>query len=88
MLGAHVEYLDYKILYRDTSFFRISSRKKLYWLTPTFSDFVVTFYLLAESMGFDPTKRTDIEDMTSGDYSVWRTSKQNEVRFRMMLLLD
>ena len=32
-------------------------------------------------MGFDPTKRTDIEDMTSGDYSVWRTSKQNEVRF-------
>ena len=81
MLGAHVEYLDYKILYRDTPFFRISSRKKLYWLTPTFSDFVVTFYLLAESMGFDPTKRTDIEDMTSGDYSVWRTGKQNEVRF-------
>ena len=33
-----------QILYRDTSFFRISSRKKLYWLTPTFSDFVVTFY--------------------------------------------
>mgnify|MGYP005701521833 CR=1 FL=1 len=81
MLGAHVEYLDYKILYRDTSFFQISSRKKLYWLTPTFSDFVVTFYLLTESMGFDPTKRTDIEDMTSGDYAVWRTSKQNEVRF-------
>ena len=84
MLGAHVEYLDYKILYRDTSFFRISSRKKLYWLTPKDSRFYVTFYLLAESiesMGFDPTKRTEIEDMTSGDYAVWRTSKQNEVRF-------
>ena len=81
MLIAHVEYLDYKMIYRDTSFLQITSRKKLYWLTPTFSDFVVTFYLLTESMGFDPTKRTDIEDMTSGDYSVWRTSKQNEVRF-------
>ena len=81
MLVAHVEYLDYKMIYRDTSFLQITSRKKLYWLTPTFSDFVVTFYLLTESMGFDPTKRTDIEDMTSGDYSVWRTSKQNEVRF-------
>ena len=32
-------------------------------------------------MGFDPTKRTEIEEMTSGDYAVWRTSKQNEVRF-------
>ena len=35
-------------------------------------------------MGFDPTKPTEIEDMTSGDFAVWRTSKQNEVRFRII----
>ena len=73
------------MMYRDISFFHLSSRKKLYWLMPMIYDFVLRFiYLLAESiesMGFDPTKRTEIEDMTSGDYSVWRTSKQNEVRF-------
>ena len=43
MLVAHVEYLEYKMMYRDTSFLQISSRKKLYWLTPTISDFVLRF---------------------------------------------
>ena len=41
--------------------------------------------LLAESMTFDPTKPTDVESMTSGDYTVWRTGKQNEVRFGMII---
>ena len=35
-------------------------------------------------MTFDPTKPTEVEDMSSGDYTVWRTSKQNEVRFGMI----
>ena len=43
MLIAHVEYLEYKMMYRDTSFFHLSSRKKLYWLTPTIYDFVLRF---------------------------------------------
>ena len=34
-------------------------------------------------MVFDPTKPTEVEDMSSGDYTVWRTSKQNKVRFGM-----
>ena len=88
MLIAHVEYLDYKMIYRDTSFLQITSRKKLYWLTPTIPDFVLRFIYLQKSMGFDPTKRTEIEEMTSGDYAVWRTSKQNEVRFWITYLSD
>ena len=35
-------------------------------------------------MTFDPNKPTDVEAMTSGDYTVWRTGKQNEVRFGMI----
>ena len=30
-------------------------------------------------MSFDPTKITEVETMTSTDFAVWRTSKQNEV---------
>ena len=30
-------------------------------------------------MSFDPSKSTDVEKMTSADFAVWRTSKQNEV---------
>ena len=47
MLIAHVEYLEYKMMYRDTSFFHLSSRKKLYWLTPTIYDFVLRFIYFA-----------------------------------------
>ncbi len=43
MLIAHVEYLEYKMMYRDIPFFHLSSRKKLYWLTPTIYDFVLRF---------------------------------------------
>ena len=40
-------------------------------------------------MTFDPTKPTDVEAMSSGDYTVWRTGKQNEVRHEMISsLLD
>ena len=69
---------------RDISFLSIVSKEKLYWLTPKDSRFYVTFYYFAESMTFDPTKPTDVESMTSGDYTVWRTGKQNEVRFGMI----
>ena len=31
-------------------------------------------------MAFDPSKVTDVETMTNADFSVWRTSKQHEVR--------
>ena len=30
-------------------------------------------------MSFDPTKITEVETMTSTDFAVWRTSKQNEI---------
>ena len=31
-------------------------------------------------MAFDPSKVTDVETMTNADFSVWRTSKQHEVK--------
>ena len=45
---------------------------------------MLRFITFAESMTFDPTKPTDVENMSSGDYTVWRTSKQNEVRLGMI----
>ena len=35
-------------------------------------------------MSFDPTKITEVETMTSTDFAVWRTSKQNEVILQML----
>ena len=35
-------------------------------------------------MAFDPTKVTEVETMTNADFSVWRTSKQHEVRPQMI----
>ena len=81
MLAAHVEYLDYK---KDIQrYFILTNNFEEETLLADANNFrlYVTFYLLAESMGFDPTKQTEIEEMTSGNFAVWRTSKQNEVRF-------
>ena len=32
-------------------------------------------------MTFDPNKPTDVETMSTMDFAVWRTGKQNEVRY-------
>ena len=89
MLGAHVEYLDYKILYRDTSFFRISSRKKLYWLTPTFSDFVVTFIAL---LFCNVSKYSDISNKSPWNRNIrlcsrLRASRCEESEFLTVIFL-
>ena len=89
MPGAHVEYLDYKILYRDTSFFRISSRKKLYWLTPTFSDFVVTFY---RSYFCNISKYSDISNKSPWNRNIrlcsrLRASRCEESEFLTVIFL-
>ena len=36
-------------------------------------------------MSFDPTKITEVETMTSTDFAVWRTSKQNEVIYKRFI---
>ena len=35
-------------------------------------------------MAFDPSKITEVETMTSADFAVWKTSKQNEVIVQML----
>ena len=89
MLGAHVEYLDYKSLFRDTSFFRISPRKKLYWLTPTFSDFVVTFY---RSYFCNISKYSDISSKSPWNRNIrlrstLRASRCEESEFSTVIFL-
>ena len=38
-------------------------------------------------MTFDASKTSDVEKMSSADFGVWRTSKQNEVSFTYNLYL-
>ena len=44
--------------------------------------YVLKLYRIIQKrdMAFDPSKTTDVETMTNADFSVWRTSKQHEVR--------
>ena len=39
-------------------------------------------------MTFDPSKPTDVETISTMDFAVWRTGKQNEVRYDMIFLIQ